>query len=60
MVKKRRVGRPPLRAGERLSKHVGFTLTREQHRRLLAIARAQGKSLTSFLRDLVLERLEKA
>ncbi len=59
MGKKRRVGRPSLRAGERLDKHVGFTLTREQHRDLVALARKEGKNLTRFLRDLALEALEK-
>ena len=58
--KKKRVGRPSLRAGERLDKHVGFTVTREQHRELVQLARKEGKSLTRFLRDLALEALEKA
>ncbi len=57
--KKKRVGRPSLRAGERLDKHVGFTLTRDQHRELVALARKEGKNLTRFLRDLALEALEK-
>ena len=59
MGKKQRVGRPSLRAGERLDKHVGFTLTRDQHRDLVALARKEGKPLTRFLRDLALEALEK-
>ncbi len=58
--KKKRVGRPSLRAGERLDKHVGFTLTRDQHKELVALARKDGKPLTRFLRDLALEALEKA
>ena len=57
--KKRRVGRPSLRPGKRLDKHVGFTVTREQHRELVALAKTEGKTLTSFLRDLALETLEK-
>jgi len=59
MGKKKRVGRPSLRAGERLDKHIGFTVTREQHRDLVALARKDGKSLTRLLRDLALEAVEK-